>query len=222
MTSATELVEAVEQYQAASEIPTRKEPVALVPVSSKGPPPNSSLMVNAPPRSYPRGNRRPTQFQGFPNTELSQCFRCGELGHISWQCEKSDEPMPTAESASSPQVHFAAFLGEREDQRPTCPVMINQRDVEALLDSGSSHTLVHEAVLEAPPRAQNHSIPVVCVHRDTREYPTVVVKLTTTKGAFTVEVGVVKTLPVPVLIGRVCPAFPMFWREAQQRCCREP
>lgn len=82
--------------------------------------------------------------------------------------------MPTTES--SPHVHFAAFLGEGEDQRPTCPVMVNHWDVEALLDSGSSRTLVQEAVLEELPLGQNHSIPVVCVHGETREYPTAVVK----------------------------------------------
>lgn len=35
-------------------------------------------------------------------------------------------PYLTAESASSPHVHFAALLGERGDHRPTCPVMVNQ------------------------------------------------------------------------------------------------
>ncbi|XP_045904363.1 uncharacterized protein LOC123970382 [Micropterus dolomieu] len=222
LTSATALVEALEQYQAASEMlrSTRKETVA--PARPKGPSAKASPAVSPLLRSYLRGTRRPTQPQGLPKSEAHQCFHCGEWGHISWQCEKSDEKMPTAESASSPHVHFAAFLGEGEDQWPTCPVIVNHWDVEVLLDSGSSHTLVQEAVLEEPPLGQNHSIPVVCVHGETREYPTAVVKLTTTKGAFAVEVGVVKTLPVPVLIGRDCLAFPMLWREAQRRRCRGP
>ncbi|KAJ8402731.1 hypothetical protein AAFF_G00364030 [Aldrovandia affinis] len=95
--------------------------------------------------------------------------------------------MPTAESASSPQVHFAALLGESRDRRPTCPVTVNQRDVEALLDSGSAITLVQESVLEAPSFVRGDPVPVVCVHGDTREYPTTMVKLRTTKGSFDVE-----------------------------------
>jgi len=101
--------------------------------------------------------------------------------------------MPTADSASGPHVHLAALLGESGDRRPTCPVTVNQRDVEALLESGSSRTLIQEAVLEA----------------SSPEYPTTVVKLTTTKGTFQVEVGVIRNLPVPVLIGSDCPAFPI-------------
>lgn len=65
---------------------------------------------------------------------------------------------------------------------------VNQRDVEALLDSGSDRTLVHESVLEASPLAQGEPVPVVCVHGDTREYPTTMVKLITTKGSFNIEV----------------------------------
>lgn len=99
---------------------------------------------------------------------------------------------------------------------------VNQRDVEALLDSGSDRTLVHESVLEASPLAQGEPVPVVCVHGDTREYPTTMVKLITTKGSFNIEVGVLNTLPVPVLIGCDCPAFLRLWREAHKRLSQEP
>ena len=47
-------------------------------------------------------------------------------------------------------------------------------------------------------------------------------RLTTTKGTFNVEVGVIKALPVPILIGRDCPAFSMLWKEAGKRRKRAP
>ena len=47
-------------------------------------------------------------------------------------------------------------------------------------------------------------------------------RLKTTKGTFDVEVGVIKTLPVPVLIGRDCPAFSKLWSEAHKMRNREP
>lgn len=56
-----------------------------------------------------------------------------------------------------------------------------------------ARTLVHESVLEAASPARGGLIPIVCVHGDTHEYPTMVVKLTTTKGSFKIEVGVIKT-----------------------------
>ncbi|XP_069371637.1 uncharacterized protein [Paralichthys olivaceus] len=224
LTTAAELVEAVEQFQAASDMlrPTRKEPIASAPARPSGPHPKGTTPAS--PHSGPphRPFNAPRQPRGFLNPEARQCYRCGEVGHISWQCEKPDEPMPTAESANSPHAHFAALLGERGDRRPTCPVMVNQRDVEALLDSGSARTLIHESVLDASAPAHGDPVPVVCVHGDTHVYPTTVVKLTTTRGTFALEVGVIKTLPVPVLIGRDCPAFQMLWREAQTRLRREP
>ena len=79
-----------------------------------------------------------------------------------------------------------------------------------------------ESVLEASPLAQSEYVPVVCVHGDTCEYPTAKVRLKTTKGTFNVEVGVIKALPVPVLIVRDCPAFSMLWKEAEKRRKREP
>ncbi|XP_047199101.1 uncharacterized protein LOC124854775 [Hippoglossus stenolepis] len=114
LTTATELVEAVEQYQTASDMlhPTRKEPIASVPTRPGGP------RQKGPKPGYPhygpphRIVNQPWQPRGFLNTETCQCSHCGELGHISWQCDKPDEPMHTAESASSPHVHFPALLGE--------------------------------------------------------------------------------------------------------------
>lgn len=202
------LVEAVEQYQASSDRlrPTRKEPLAAVPIKQSGPCPKGpkpSSPLSSPP-SRVCFQPAPKQYR---NTEAHPCFHCGELGLISWQCGKPDEPMPTAESVSGPHTLFAALLGEWIDCQLTFPVTVNQRDMEVLLDSGSARTLVHESVLEAASPAQGGLIPIVCVHGDTHEYPTTVVKLITTKGSFNVEVGVIKTLPVPILIGRDCPAL---------------
>ncbi|XP_075949073.1 uncharacterized protein LOC142951429 [Anarhichas minor] len=224
LTTATELVEAVEQYQAASDMlrPPRKDPRASLPARPHVHRQSGLTPANPHSNTPFRGSSQPVQHRVVQNPEVRQCYHCGQLGHISWQCEKLDEPMPTAESASGPHVHFAALLGESRDRRPTCPVKVNQRDVEALLDSGSARTLIQEAVLEASFPAQGNLIPVVCVHGDTREYPTTVVKLTTTKGTFKVEVGVIRSLPVPVLIGRDCPAFRMLWREALKKLSREP
>lgn len=224
LTTAMQLVEAVEQYQAASEMLRllRREPSASFPLRPSWVRQKETKPDSPPSSSQRRGFNPSGQPSGFLKPESRQCYHCGEVGHISWQCDKSDEPMPTAGSTSNPQVHLAALLVEKGDHRPTCLVTVNRCDVEALLDSGSARTLVQEVVLEASHLAQGEPVPVVCVHGDTREYPTALVRLKTTKGSFDVEVGVIKTLPVPVLIGRDCPAFSKLWSEAQKTRNREP
>ncbi|XP_077940891.1 uncharacterized protein LOC144385036 isoform X6 [Gasterosteus aculeatus] len=46
--------------------------------------------------------------------------------------------------------------------------------------------------------------------------------MTTTRGTILTEVGVVDSLPVPILIGRDFPAFHLLWRETQERLSRVP
>lgn len=76
-------------------------------------------------------------------------------------------------------------------------------------------------MLDASPLGQGSVGAVVCVHSDTYEYPTTVMKITTTKGSFNVEVGINENFPVPVLFGRDHPAFHKLWRDAQMRLNQE-
>ena len=52
---------------------------------------------------------------------------------------------------------------------------------------------------------------VTCIHGETKNYPTTLLHLQTTKGQYTGPVGVVPNLPVPVLIGRDSPLFSQLW-----------
>ncbi|XP_041941973.1 uncharacterized protein LOC121705196 [Alosa sapidissima] len=100
---------------------------------------------------------------------------------------------------------------------PTCPVTVNHHDVEALLDSGSRVTLVRKDLVGSSCLTPGKVLPVSCVHVDTRDYPTTELTMTTTRGTILTTAGVVDSLPVPVLIGRDCPAFHPLWRETQER-----
>lgn len=74
-----------------------------------------------------------------------------------------------------------------------CPVKVNQRDVEALLDSGSTRTLVNKSILEVPQLHNCVLCPDVCVDGDTHDP---MVKIPTTRGSFDSRVGLVKNFPV--------------------------
>ncbi|XP_048100896.1 uncharacterized protein LOC125295597 [Alosa alosa] len=109
-----------------------------------------------------------------------------------------------------------------QERPPTCPVTVNHHDVEALLDSGSRVTLVHKDLVDSSYLTPGKVLPVSCVHGDTRDYPTTELAMTTTRGTILTTAGVVDSLPVPVLIGRDCPAFHQLWRETQERLTRVP
>ena len=227
--TAAQTVEAMEQYQATAEMlrASRKEPSGGVPQTGgariKAPRvPSATKLGNA-----PGGDRAATgQWRATRDSEPRQCYRCGELGHISWQCGKPmDQSMPTAESSSAHQAHYASLLGVSDSSQArllTCLVTVNHQDVEALLDSGSRITLVHRALVDPARLSPEVVLPVSCVHGDTKECPTTELTMTTTRGIIHTVAGVVDSLPVPLLIGLDCPAFHLLWRETQERLTRIP
>ncbi len=89
---------------------------------------------------------------------------------------------------------------------PVTEVKINGKLFRAILDSGSAVSLVQSHVLA--PRFEHKSfLPITCVHGDTRHVPAHRVTITAAPGSWPVEVGIMKDLPVPVLIGRDWPGF---------------
>jgi len=52
---------------------------------------------------------------------------------------------------------------------------------------------------------------VTCIHGETRQYPTTMLTLKTTKGSYSGPARVVPDLPVSVLIGRNFPLFRQLW-----------
>ncbi|XP_063044707.1 uncharacterized protein LOC134438913 [Engraulis encrasicolus] len=233
LTTAELTVEAVEKYQATTEMlrASRKDPKTMPPQSTgamRPRIPKAPNSVAAGPSNTAGGDRKQLGAGRVRRDgDILQCYRCGEVGHFSWQCGKpSDEPMPTAASSSSSPSHlFASLVGYTDgtpDKPPTCPVRVNHHDVEALLDSGSRITLVRKDLVDSARLATASVLPVSCVHGDTREYPTTDLEMTTTRGTIHLTAGVVESLPVPVLIGRDCPAFQSLWRETQERLTRDP
>ncbi|KAL1248768.1 hypothetical protein QQF64_022086 [Cirrhinus molitorella] len=119
-----------------------------------------------------------------------------------------DEPMPTDPPRSPQRTWLTGCIVHRDPPAgaPRAEVKINGRPFQAILDSGSAVTLVHPTVL--PPRPESRArLPITCVHGDTQLVPARRVSVSATPGAWPVEVGIVKDLPVAVLLGRDWPGF---------------
>ena len=119
-----------------------------------------------------------------------------------------DEPMPTAEPTTPPRTWLAGCIVHQRvpPAAPEADVKLNGKPVRALLDSGSAVTLI-QAHLCPPHPGQKSYLPITCVHGDTQQVPARRVNIAAAHGAWPVEAGLVKNLPVPLLLGRDWPGF---------------
>ncbi|KAI2653740.1 Retrovirus-related Pol polyprotein [Labeo rohita] len=116
--------------------------------------------------------------------------------------------MPTEGHESHPRAWLAGCTMHQDPPAaaPEVQVRVNGRSYRALLDSGSAVSLVQPRVISQPFSAKTY-LPVTCVHGDTRQVPACRVNITSTVGSWPVEVGIVKYLPIPVLLGRDWPGL---------------
>lgn len=125
--------------------------------------------------------------------------------------------MPTAPSSNPTRTWLVGCVLHKDlpPEAPRAKVKINGRTFRALLDSGSAISLVQAHIL--PPRGEAKTLlPITCIHGDTRQVPARRVTISASPGTWPIEVGVVKELPVPVLLGRDWPGFETLLATATQ------
>ena len=198
--SADQLVDLMEGYQAAQGVLR----------SGRPPKPEAAHPQNPEPRraAVETQRRRP-----LVNPDRRRCYECGETGHLAWNCPQvRDVPMLTAASETPtgrPCGLLTTCWAEEGGTSPSTPVTANGQDTTALLDSGSMVTLIRPEFAQLP--HLEGTLGVTCIHGETRQYPTTMLHLRTTKGSYSGPVGIVPNLPVPVLIGRDLPLFRPLW-----------
>ncbi|KAI2644391.1 Retrovirus-related Pol polyprotein from transposon 17.6 [Labeo rohita] len=129
----------------------------------------------------------------------------------------ADEPMPTEDATPPPRAWLAGCVLHHElpQGAPRVEVKINGRPALALLNSGTSVSLVKAAIM--PPRKDSKSrLPITCMHGDTQQVPARHVTLTAGPGEWQLEVRILKELAAPVLLGRDCPGFEQLLAAATQ------
>ncbi|KAL0162300.1 hypothetical protein M9458_041696, partial [Cirrhinus mrigala] len=119
-----------------------------------------------------------------------------------------DEPMPTAEPTTPPRTWLAGCIIHQclPPAAPEADVMVNGKPMRALLNSGSAVTLIQSRVCPPQP-GQKSFLPITCVHEDTQQVPARRVTISAAHGTWPVEAGLMKNLPVPILLGRDWPGF---------------
>ncbi len=100
-----------------------------------------------------------------------------------------DEPMPTEAPALPARTWLAGCIVHRD-------LPVGAPEVEVKVNGKPFRAMECKTFL-----------PITCVHGDTRQVPARRVTISAVPGTWPVEVGVVKDLPVPVLIGRDWPGF---------------
>ncbi|XP_073793550.1 uncharacterized protein [Danio rerio] len=120
----------------------------------------------------------------------------------------ADEPMPTEPVNSTARAWLAGCIVHRTlpSGAPSRRVKLEGKTITVVLDTGSSMTLVQPGLIK-PRVGSKATIPITCVHGDTRYVPAQRVTIAAGNGAWPLEVGIVADLPVPLLLGRDWPGF---------------
>ncbi|KAG1936463.1 zinc finger and SCAN domain-containing protein [Pimephales promelas] len=97
---------------------------------------------------------------------------------------------------------------ESGQTRPTdilIPVLVNGQSAKALVDTGSSQTLVQDSLVSEDEYITQESLKVCCVHGEVREYPIAENYLTVQGQTFLLHVAVASQLLHEVVLGRDLP-----------------
>ncbi len=125
--------------------------------------------------------------------------------------------MPTEPPRSTNRAWLAGCVVHCDPppEAPRVEVEVNGWLYPAILDSSSAVSLVQSTVVH-PRRGTKACLSITCVHGDTRQVPARRVTITAASGSWPVEVGIIKDLSVPVLIGRDWPGFDCLLTAAMQ------
>ncbi|XP_063334794.1 uncharacterized protein si:ch211-282j22.3 isoform X1 [Pelmatolapia mariae] len=151
--------------------------------------PPKSQSVNMPPRPPPK-------------TVI--CYLCGMEGHTKPMCPKNSTKITqmcfVPRQSVEPKVEF-------ENGFKMTLVEIDGKPLKALVDSGSTQTLVHRDFVPANKVNNVETIPVCCIHGDERSYPTADLYIKVQGQTYILNIGVAENLPFPVVLGRDLPVL---------------
>ena len=143
------------------------------------------------------------------------CFHCQQPGHWASVCPLKGPKLSSfchVPHPSHPASVVALFLApdtEPELEPDTEPIMfparVNGHQVQALLYTGSSMTLLNHSFVLLGNLDYRHATAIQCVHGDQRRYPVTDVTVVIEDQAFLLRVAVLENLPHDMILGRDLP-----------------
>uniref|UniRef100_A0A673ICM5 CCHC-type domain-containing protein n=1 Tax=Sinocyclocheilus rhinocerous TaxID=307959 RepID=A0A673ICM5_9TELE len=148
------------------------------------------------------------------NRTVIICHSCGHSGH-----KKADCPVQNvANTHLCYELRSTVKLNDIELNTDTVIDMkIGNTLFKALVDSGSSQTLVRPECLGKLNMLKHDKLKVCCIHGDEKEYPKTEIVIEIGGQAYSLTVGVTDKAPYPVILGRDWLPYLMFaYREVPQ------
>ncbi|KAI5614553.1 hypothetical protein C0J50_11136, partial [Silurus asotus] len=138
------------------------------------------------------------------------CYYCQQPGH----------------KARKAKLTGFCYVPRKEDSTLNCignprlvPVTVNGKELKALLDTGSSMSLVKRCHVTRVSFTQHTKLQ--CVHGEVKQYPQTKVNVSINGQTYLLTVAVVETLPADVILGRDVPVLPELvqanWEEERAR-----
>ena len=145
---------------------------------------------------------RSTSYNRWPDgtRQDGNCFHCGKPGHTRQNCQEKKTQDTNMCYAPRPHTQHAPNSTGHSVQ-----VLVNGEAVKALVDTGSSQTLVHQSLIPLEECRVQPPVKVCCVYGDVKSYPTAEIFLTVSGQTFFMSVAVAPQLPYKVVLGHDLP-----------------
>lgn len=102
-------------------------------------------------------------------SKVPVCYLCGQEGHIKSRCPQYTVKL--IQMCCVPRLKMERELKPQHSLKTTT-VRINGQDLKALIETGSTQTLVHQQYVPRQPIRTTDIVPICCVHGNERPYPT--------------------------------------------------
>ncbi|XP_054907856.1 uncharacterized protein LOC129373795 [Poeciliopsis prolifica] len=132
------------------------------------------------------------------------CYLCGQEGHTKPMCPQN--PANLSQMCFVPRENHV--LNRQNQPLMETTVGIEGQKVKALIDTGSTQTLVHRRYVPPHIICTSETIPICCVHGDEKQYPTADIYMRVQGHVYLLKVGVMDALPFPVVLGNDLPILP--------------
>ncbi|XP_043996041.1 uncharacterized protein LOC122844529 [Gambusia affinis] len=143
----------------------------------------------------------------FPNQTKSLkkpiCYLCGQEGHTKPMCPQN--PAKLSQMCFVPRENHV--LNRQNQPLMQTIVEIDGQKVKALIDTGSTQSLVHRRYVPPHSICTSETIPICCVHGDEKQYPTADIYMRVQGHVYLLNVGVMDKLSFPVVLGNDLPVL---------------